>query len=157
MLKSMSMKIKQGELAPDFTLLDQDGREHTLSKLRGKLVLLYFYPKDDTPGCTMEACSFRDHFPKFEKLKISVFGISVDSVQSHAKFVQKYRLPFTLLSDEDQTVVNAYGVWEKKTFRTSFLIDPDGRVAKVYENVKPETHVDEVLSDSENFITLHSS
>lgn len=150
------MKLKQGQSAPDFTLPDQEGNEHTLSAMRGKWVLVYFYPKDDTPGCTVEACSVRDRFPKFKDLALTVFGISVDSVKSHAKFAQKYKLPFTLLSDEDKTVVKAYGVWGKKKFmgreymgtsRTSFLVDPKGCVAKIYENVKPEKHIDEVLAD----------
>ncbi len=150
------MSIKKEQPAPDFTLPDQEGHNHTLSNFRGKWVLLYFYPKDDTPGCTVEACSVRDHFPTFKKLKLTVLGISVDSVKSHTKFAQKYHLPFPLLSDEEKKVVKAYGVWGKKKFmgreymginRTSFLIDPDGKVVNVYENVKPETHVDEVLSD----------
>lgn len=148
--------LKVGARAPDFTLHDQSGAAHTLSDARGSWVLLYFYPKDDTPGCTVEACTIRDQFPKFKKLGITVFGVSVDSEKSHAKFVTKYELPFTLLADVDKKVVRAYGVWGKKKFmgreylgtmRTSFLIDPDGRIAKIYENVKPEKHADEVLLD----------
>lgn len=155
------MKFKQGNLAADFTLLDQDGKSHTLSALRGKWVLLYFYPKDDTPGCTVEACGLRDNLPKFKRLKAKVFGVSVDSVKSHAKFAKKYGLPFTLLADEDKQVVKAYGLWGKKKFmgreymgtnRTSFLIDPDGKIAKVYENVKPEAHAQEVLADLKDLI-----
>lgn len=155
------MKLKQGNLAPDFTLLDQDGKSHTLSVLRGKWVLLYFYPKDDTPGCTVEACTLRDNLPKFKRLKAKVFGVSVDSVKSHAKFAKKYGLPFTLLADEDKQVVKAYGLWGKKKFmgreymgtnRASFLIDPDGKIAKVYENVKPEAHAQEVLADLKDLI-----
>ena len=142
--------------APDFKLLDQEGKEHKLSDYLGKWVLLYFYPKDDTPGCTKEACAIRDDFPDFKKLKITVFGISADSSKSHQKFVDKYDLPFTLLSDEDKKIINKYGVWGKKKFmgreymgifRTSFLIHPSGKIAKVYESVKPETHASEVLSD----------
>ncbi len=145
-----------GDIAPDFTLLDQDGREHTLSKYRGRYVLLYFYPKDDTPGCTKEACMIRDAFPRFEGIHARVFGISVDSVESHQKFAEKYQLPFRLLADNEKKVVELYGVWgEKKmmgrtylgTKRTSFLIDPNGAIAKVYENVKPEVHAEEVLAD----------
>jgi peroxiredoxin Q/BCP len=142
--------------APDLSLPDQDGNIHTLKKLRGTWVLLYFYPKDDTPGCTKQACAIRDTFPSFKKLKCAVFGISVDSGKSHKKFEEKYSLPFTLLADTDHEAVTAYGVWGKKKFmgreyegtvRTSFLIDPQGRIAKVYENVKPEQHAEEVLAD----------
>lgn len=147
-----------GSLAPDFTLLDQDGMPHTLSDYRGKRVLLYFYPKDDTPGCTKEACILRDALPDFTKLDAVVFGVSADSVKSHKKFADKYGLPFLLLADEKKEVVNAYGVWGRKKmmgreydgiFRTSFLIAPDGTIKKVYENVKPETHAADVLKDLE--------
>jgi peroxiredoxin Q/BCP len=143
-------------LAPDFTLPDQDGAEHSLSEYRGQWVLLYFYPKDDTAGCTKEACSIRDAFPKFQNLNIKVFGVSVDSVESHKKFAEKHQLPFTLLSDIHKKVVNLYGVWGEKNFmgreyegtlRTSFLIDPTGTVEKIYINVKPEKHAEEVLKD----------
>jgi thioredoxin-dependent peroxiredoxin len=147
---------KKGTLAKNFTLPDQEGKTHTLKEYRGKWVVLYFYPKDDTPGCTVEACQFRDNFPKFKRSKAVVLGVSVDPVKKHAKFVTKYELPFTLLSDEEKEVVNLYGVWAKKKFmgreymgilRTSFLINPEGKIAKVYENVKPETHAEEVLAD----------
>jgi thioredoxin-dependent peroxiredoxin len=154
---TICMKLPQFKtLAHDFTLPDQDGAEHTLSDYRGQWVLIYFYPKDDTPGCTKQACTIRDSFPTFKKLKIKVLGISVDSVKSHKKFSEKYELPFTILADEDKKVVNAYGVWAKKKFmgreymgtlRTSFLVDPKGKIAKVYENVNPEKHADEVLKD----------
>jgi peroxiredoxin Q/BCP len=142
--------------APPFTLPDQNGKEHALESYRGKWVLLYFYPKDDTPGCTKEACAIRDSFPDFKKLKIAVFGVSVDSVASHKKFEKKYELPFTLLADDKKEVVTAYGVWGKKKFmghsyegtrRTSFLIDPKGKIAKIYEDVNPVTHAGEVLTD----------
>lgn len=145
-----------GNSAPDFKLSDADGNQHSLADARGNWVLMYFYPKDDTPGCTKEACALRDQFPKFKKLGITVFGVSVDSVASHAKFSQKYELPFTLLADTEKEVVNAYGVWGKKKFmgreymgtaRWSFLIDPAGKIAKIYETVKPETHAEEVLTD----------
>ena len=118
--------------------------------------MVYFYPKDDTPGCTKEACAIRDDIPRFDKLKVKVLGISVDSVKSHKKFAEKYKLPFTLLSDEKKEVVKKYGVWQKKKFmgreymgtlRTSFLIDPAGKIAKIYESVKPEVHAEEVLKD----------
>ncbi|OGL62915.1 peroxiredoxin [Candidatus Uhrbacteria bacterium RIFCSPHIGHO2_12_FULL_47_12] len=150
------MKLKLGDKAPDFLLPDQLGKMHSLKDQKGKWVLLYFYPKDDTPGCTKEACSIRDNFPKFKKLGLVVFGASVDSSKSHAKFVQKYELPFTLLADDDKELVKAYGVWGKKKFmgreymgtkRWSFLIDPKGKIIKIYEDVKPEKHVDEVLAD----------
>lgn len=154
------MKLKQGDAAPQFMLPDQDGVSHKLSDYKGQWVLLYFYPKDDTPGCTMEACAIRDNFPAFGKLQAQVFGVSVDPVAKHKKFADKYKLPFTLLSDEDKLVVNAYGVWGKKKFmgreymgtnRISFLIDPDGNIAKVYEKVKPKEHAEEVLTDLAEF------
>lgn len=150
------MKLKVGQPAPDFELPDQNGDMHKLSDERGKWVLLYFYPKDDTPGCTKEACAIRDNFPDFKKVKAAVLGVSVDSVKSHKKFSEKYKLPFTLLADEEKEVVKLYGVWGKKKFmgreydgtlRTSFLIDPEGAIAKIYENVKPATHAGEVLAD----------
>lgn len=145
-----------GEEAPDFTLSDQDGTPHALSSYRGKWVLLYFYPKDDTPGCTIEACTIRDQFKDFQKIDAVVLGVSTDSVASHKKFATAYELPFTLLADEHKEVVGRYGVFgEKKmmgrtymgTKRTSFLIDPKGNIAKVYEKVKPEEHAQEVLAD----------
>ncbi len=145
-----------GDKAPNFRLPDQDGTEHTLGEVKGQWALIYFYPKDDTPGCTKEACGIRDAFPKFKKLGLTVFGVSVDSVKKHAKFVEKYQLPFTLLADEQKEMVEAYGVWGKKKFmgreymgtnRVSFLIDPKGKIAKVYPQVKPELHADEVLAD----------
>jgi thioredoxin-dependent peroxiredoxin len=148
--------LEPNSMAPDFTLLDQDGVEHTLSQYRGQWVLLYFYPKDDTPGCTKEACSIRDAFPHFEGLNIKVIGVSTDSVESHKKFAEKYTLPFTLLSDVHKKVVNHYGVWAKKKFmgreydgtlRSSFLIDPTGTIEKIYNDVKPEQHPEEVLRD----------
>lgn len=150
------MKIAEGMHAPDFSLPDQNGKLHRLSESRGKWVLLYFYPKDDTPGCTKEACAIRDSFPDFEKIHARVFGISVDSEESHAKFAEKYKLPFFLLADKEKKAMNAYGAWGKKKFmgreymgtrRISFLIDPSGKIAKVYEKVRPEIHADEVLKD----------
>lgn len=145
-----------GQQAPDFTLPDQDGVRRKLSSYRGKWVLLYFYPKDNTPGCTIEACMIRDQFENFEKIRAVVLGVSTDSVRSHKKFSEGYSLPFTLLADETKEVVGAYGVFgEKKmmgrtymgTRRTSFLIDPKGKIAKVYEKVKPPVHAREVLED----------
>lgn len=150
------MSLAIGQKAPAFRLPDQAGVLHALSDYAGSWVILYFYPKDDTPGCTKEACTFRDTLPKFKKMDAVVFGVSVDSVKKHAKFAEKYELPFTLLSDEAKEMVNAYGVWAKKKFmgreymgtmRMSFLIDPKGKIAKIYETVKPELHPDEVLAD----------
>jgi peroxiredoxin Q/BCP len=150
------MPLAQGDKAPAFTAPDQDGALHRLSDEKGKWVLLYFYPKDDTPGCTAEACAIRDAWPKFKKLKATVFGVSIDPVKKHRKFVEKYELPFTLLADEDKKIVEAYGVWGKKKFmgreymgihRVSFLIDPNGKIAKIYPTVKPAVHAEEVLAD----------
>jgi len=151
--------LTEGAKAPAFTLLDQAGKIHELKDYRGKWVLLYFYPKDDTTGCTLEACAIRDSYGDFKKSKIVVLGVSIDSVKSHDKFAKKYDLPFTLLADEDKKLVNAYGVWGKKKFmgreymgtrRMSFLIDPRGKIAKIYEKVKPKEHAGEVLSDRKN-------
>ena len=150
------MKLKIGQLAPDFSLPDQDGKIRRLSDYGGKWVLVYFYPKDDTPGCTKEACAIRDDIPRFDKLNVKIFGISVDTTKSHKKFAEKYNLPFTLLSDDKKEVVKKYGVWQKKSFmgkeymgtvRASFLINPAGKIAKIYESVKPEVHAEEVLAD----------
>jgi len=148
--------MKIGDNAPDFSLPDQNGKVHKLSEYKGKWVLIYFYPKDDTPGCTKEACMIRDNFPKFGKLNAVVFGVSKDSVKKHAKFKEKYDLPFTLLADEEKQVLTLYGVWGKKKFlgreymgtnRMSFLIDPKGNIAKIYEKVKPAEHAQQVLED----------
>jgi thioredoxin-dependent peroxiredoxin len=150
------MVLRAGEQAPDFTLPDQTGVGRRLSDYKGQWVLVYFYPKDDTPGCTTEACGFRDALPKFTSQAVTILGISVDSVKSHQKFVKKFGLPFTLLSDEQKNVVKKYGVWDKKkmmgreyygTVRTSFLIDPTGTIVKVYEAVKPDRHPAQVLAD----------
>ena len=150
------MKIKEKGVAPDFKAMDQDGKSHTLSQYKGEWVLLYFYPKDDTPGCTKEAVCIAHMWPNFKKLKIKVFGVSVQNQKSHKKFAEKYDLPFTLLVDEDKKIVSKYGVWAKKKFmgreymgtlRQSFLIDPKGKVAKIYKDVKPEMHAEEVLED----------
>lgn len=150
------MKLKEGDKAPSFNLPDQKGKKHKLSDYKGKWVLLYFYPKDDTPGCTKEACAIRDVYPKFKKLGIKVFGASADSVAKHEKFADKHDLPFTLLSDEEKKLVKDYGVWGKKKFmgreymginRMSFLIDPKQKIAKIYPKVKPADHAEEVLAD----------
>lgn len=150
------MKNLLNKIAPDFKTEDQDGKIHKLSDYRGKWILIYFYPKDDTPGCTKEACAIRDMMPNFKKLGLKVFGVSTQDVKSHKKFAEKYDLPFTLLVDEDKKIVNKYSVWAKKKFmgreymgtlRQSFLINPKGKIVKVYENVKPETHAEEILED----------
>ena len=155
----MSKILKPKSKAPDFELLDQDGKSHKLSDYKGQFVLIYFYPKDDTPGCTKEACMLRDDFPNFKKFSAKVFGISADSVKSHKKFSEKYDLPFTLLSDEKKEVLKKYGVISEKSMfgktflgikRMSYLVDKDGGIAKVYENVKPAIHAGEVLEDLKN-------
>lgn len=147
-------KLKEGDQAPDFAVPDADGNIVRLKDLRGKKVVLYFYPKDDTPGCTKEACSFRDSFAKYKKSGITVLGVSPDSEASHKKFETKYKLPFTLLADKDHSIAEAYGVWGEKKFmgrtymgvlRTTFLIDEKGKIKKVFEKVKPEDHASEVL------------
>ncbi len=150
------MKLKIGVKAPAFSLLDQDGKAHSLKDEVGKWVLLYFYPKDDTPGCTIEACTIRDAWADFKKLGAKVYGVSTDSVKSHGKFAEKFHLTFPILADEKKEVVEAYGVWGLKKFmgreymgtmRTSFLIGPDGKIKKIYENVKTKDHAAEVLED----------
>lgn len=150
------MIMKPGIQAPDFSLYDQDGKQHSLSDYRGKKVLIYFYPKDDTPGCTTEACSFRDSYEALKLSGLVVLGISKDSVSSHKKFADKFNLPFPLLADEDTSVCQLYGVWGLKKFmgreymgieRQSFLIDEEGKIAKVYEKVKPQEHVTDVQRD----------
>ncbi len=151
------MKLKIGQKAPDFTLPDGEGKEHSLSDYAGQWVLLYFYPKDDTPGCTIEACTIRDHYASFQKMKMKVLGVSVDGAKSHEKFAKKYDLPFTLLSDADKSIVKLYGAYGEKTLfgkkitgtkRMSFLVNPDGRVAKIYPSVKPAEHAGQVLHDT---------
>ena len=149
------MPIAAGQLAPDFTLPTDTGEMLTLSSLRGQWVVLYAYPKDDTSGCTTEACEFRDLFPKFRKGKAVILGISPDSVKSHQKFKTKYELPFTLVADEEKVALQAYDIWKEKSMygrkymgveRTTFVIDPDGRIAKVFEKVKPAGHAEEVMA-----------
>ena len=146
--------IEIGKKAPDFTLTDQDGNLHKLSDYHGKKLVLYFYPKDDTPGCTKEACSFRDNFSSFKKEGIDVLGVSIDDENSHTKFREKYKLPFNLLADTDKDVVEKYGVWVEKNLygkkkwgiaRKTFLIDKDGLIQHVFNKVKAEIHADEVL------------
>ena len=146
--------IKEGSAAPDFTAKNTDGETVRLKDLRGRKVVLYFYPKDDTPGCTKEACSFRDSFRDFKKRGIEVLGVSPDSEGSHKKFTAKYKLPFTLLADTDHSISDAYGVYGEKKFmgrtymgvkRITFLIDEKGKIKRVFEKVNPEEHAREVL------------
>jgi thioredoxin-dependent peroxiredoxin len=146
--------LKEGSAAPAFKTKDANGETVSLKDLRGQKVVLYFYPKDDTPGCTKEACSFRDAFSQFKKKGIAVLGVSPDSEASHQKFVTKYKLPFTLLADTDRSISEAYGVWGEKKFmgrtymgvhRITFLIDEKGKIKKIFEKVKPEDHASEVL------------
>ena len=149
------MPISAGGPAPEFTLPDETGRMHSLSDYRGKSVVLYFYPKDDTPGCTKEACGFRDDYSAFEEAGVVILGVSPDDSKSHAKFKAKYELPFTLLADPEHEVLESYGAWGlKKSFgreyegvlRTTFLIDGDGQILKVFKKVKPAEHSTEILS-----------
>ncbi|AOS84039.1 peroxiredoxin [Chlorobaculum limnaeum] len=146
--------LQEGQKAPEFTVKDQDGKEVSLGDYLGKRVVLYFYPKDDTPGCTKEACAFRDNFPNFQQIDVVVLGVSVDGQKAHRKFVDKYELPFTILVDEEKKIVEAYGVWGLKKFmgkeymgtnRVTYLIDEEGTIEKVWPKVKPETHAAEVL------------
>ena len=147
--------LEVGAKAPDFKTVDQNGKKISLSDYKGKRVVLYFYPKDDTPGCTKEACAFRDNFPDFRKLKVDILGVSVDDEKSHKKFADKYELPFTLLVDTDKKIVESYGVWGEKslygkkymgTNRVTYLIDETGHISAVYPKVKPESHVEELLN-----------
>lgn len=149
------MPIPAGEKAPNFTLADQDGNNHSLSDYKGKPVVLYFYPKDDTPGCTKQACGFRDDFSVYREAGIPVLGVSPDSSKSHTKFINKYDLPFTLLADIDRKVIELYKVWGlKKNFgreyegviRTTYLIDGDGTIVTVLENVTAADHSQEILA-----------
>jgi peroxiredoxin Q/BCP len=150
------MTLSIGDKAPAFSLPDQDGKIHNLSDYKGKWVLLYFYPKDMTPGCTIEACALRDSHDSFTKIDAVVLGVSADSPAKHTKFIEKHELPFTLLSDESKGMLEDYGVWAKKKMmgreymgilRNSYLIAPNGKIAKVYEKVKPKDHAEEVLVD----------
>jgi len=151
--------LKEGVAAPAFTTKNAEGDTVRLKDFRGQKVVLYFYPKDDTPGCTTEACSFRDAFSKFKKRGIQVFGVSPDNEASHKKFAAKYKLPFALLADTDHAISDAYGVYGQKTFmgrtymgvnRTTFLINEQGKIKKVFQKVKPEEHASEVLDAFED-------
>lgn len=139
--------LKVTEKAPDFKLLDQNGVEHSLSDYAGKTVLIYFYPKDDTPGCTKEACAIRDNHDRFADLNVKVFGVSHDTPESHKKFIEKYNLPFDLLSDPKKEMITAYGAGGMMTRRVSYLIDGNGVVLKYYPKVDPVSHAEEILAD----------
>ncbi len=147
--------VEEGKPAPDFSLTSDSGQDIALSDLRGKPVVLYFYPRDDTPGCTAQACGIRDAWGEFERRGAVVLGVSPDTAESHVRFREKYGLPFTLLADPEHEVADRYGVWvEKKNYgktywgveRSTFVIDADGKIAKVMRRVKPDTHADDVLA-----------
>jgi peroxiredoxin Q/BCP len=148
--------VEEGQEAPDFELTSDAGERVRLSQFRGQPVVLYFYPKDDTPGCTAQACDIRDNYDDFTKRGAVVLGVSADDESSHVKFKEKYGLPFTLLADPDHEVAEQYGTWVEKNFggkkymgveRSTFLIDPEGRISKVMRRVKPDTHVERVLAE----------
>jgi len=148
------MPLTEGSLAPDFNLLDENENPHQLSGYQGTPVVLYFYPKDDTPGCTKEACGFRDDYSAYEEAGVTILGVSPDTPQKHMKFKTKYQLPFTLLADPDHEVCELYTVWGRKkfmgreydgVFRTTYIINAEGEIADVFENVKPANHSVEIL------------
>jgi len=148
--------LEIGMKAPDFTLKDKNGNDFTLSSLLGKKVVLYFYPKDNTPGCTRQACAFAGAYKQFEAKGVEVIGVSKDSVASHVKFAEKYNLPFILLSDPDRIAIEAYGVWQEKKMcgkvsmgvvRTTFIIDENGNIEKIMPKVKPDTNAADILAE----------
>jgi peroxiredoxin Q/BCP len=154
------MVLKSGTLAPDFALPDEQGILHRLSDFEGQIIVLYFYPKDDTPGCTTEACSFRDQFDEYQKAGVPVIGVSPDTAKKHLKFKEKYNLPFLLLADENHEVCELYGVWGRKkfmgreydgVFRTTYLIGKDRKILQVFENVKPEGHSQQILAAIQHY------
>ena len=149
------IKLKEGDKAPAFTATTNGGGRVSLADYKGKQVVLYFYPRDNTPGCTKQACAFRNAHRKLTRKGAVVLGVSTDSVQSHDRFIEKFGLPFTLLADEDKSIVRAYGVWGQKsfmgrthqgTFRVTFLIDASGRIKRIWPEVKPDQHAEEVLA-----------
>lgn len=146
--------LEAGKKAPSFSLMDANGVKVSLNDFKGRKVVLYFYPKDNTSGCTKEACDFRDFFPDFKKLKVTVIGVSPDSIDSHKKFIQKYNLPFILLSDDKKEVVAKYNVWKEKSMygkkymgveRTTYIIDEEGKILRVFPKVKVEGHINEII------------
>jgi peroxiredoxin Q/BCP len=150
------MSLSIGDKAPNFTLPDQEGQEHTLSAYKGSPVVLYFYPKDHTSGCTTEACGFRDDYSAYQEAGVTILGVSPDSPKTHTNFISKHDLPFTLLADTEREVLKLYGAWGLKkmygreyegVLRTTFLIGADGKIAKIYEKVKPAAHSAEILAD----------
>jgi peroxiredoxin Q/BCP len=158
------MNIDVGQQAPDFSLLDQDAKEHSLKKYQGKWVVLYFYPKDNTPGCTKQACDIRDDWQTFKDKGVVVLGVSPDSVESHARFAEKHKLPFTLLADPDKEVATLYGAWQEKNMygvlrwgiqRSSVIINPDGIIAKVYKRVGAKQHAGQVLKALDRLMVAH--
>ena len=154
--------LMTGSDAPAFNLQDQNGEWHTLEEYKGQWLAIYFYPKDDTPGCTKEACNFRDNIYAFKAIDAAVVGISVDDVESHKKFSDKYKLPFTILADDSSETAKAYGVLRdykliKLASRQSFLVDPEGKIARHYADVDPDTHTDEVLADIKNLSEVWQS
>lgn len=149
------MTLKIGDKAPEFSLPDQEGKTHSLKDYKGKKVVLYFYPKDDTPGCTKEACNFRDDYTKIKKLGAIILGVSKDKVSSHKKFSEKYELPFPLLSDESTEMIKSYDAWKPKKFmgreflgvvRITYIIDEKGKISHVFPQVKPDVHSKEVIA-----------
>lgn len=154
--------LSVGDSAPDFTATDQTGKTRTLADWRGSWLLLYFYPEDDTPGCTVEACGIRDSFVSFKDLGLAVVGVSPDTAESHTAFAKKHDLPFPILADPDMKIINAYGAYGEKNlyghkkmgvFRMSYLIDPEGKVGKVYKRAIAETHAQTVLTDAKTITT----
>ncbi len=154
MSSKFQSKLTEGDLAPAFSASTSGGETISLADFKGKNIILYFYPRDNTPGCTKEACAFRDEFAQFKQKGAIVLGVSTDSVKSHDKFVEKFNLPFPLLADEDKSIAKAYGVWGEKKFmgvkyqgvhRVTFLIGPDGRIKKIWPKVKPAEHAKEIL------------
>jgi peroxiredoxin Q/BCP len=150
------MKLKPGDKAPAILAFDQSGKKISLEDFKGSKVILYFYPKDDTPGCTAEACNLRDNYNVLFKRGFKIIGVSADSVASHQKFAQKYSLPFPLIPDTDKKIINDYGVWGKKKFlgkefeginRTTFVISEDGHILKIFDKVKTKDHTDQILAE----------
>lgn len=150
------MGVQQGSSAPEFAVESSSGKKVSLKDLQGKWVILYFYPKDDTPGCTREACSFRDNFRRIDALDAIVLGVSPDDLKAHDKFIAKHELPFTLLADTDRQLARTYGVWKEKNMygkkvmgieRTTFLIDPDGHIHRIWPKVKVDNHVDDIIDE----------